>query len=140
MTAIALTAAQISLVDPDEAEVYSVIVTEAVTAGQAGYQLSTGKFGIADANASGKQQFRGIFLRAAGADGVTDLLVHGRCYGFTVSSLDADAPLYLSDTAGSLDDSVGTMTVNCARVTALTNVGTLTKVVMVDADWNRIWS
>ena len=37
------------------------------TAGQAVYVLTTGKCGVADANAAGKQQFRGIALNGAAA-------------------------------------------------------------------------
>lgn len=141
MTAIAIaTAANVQLVFPQWAEVYDVVLTETVTQGQAVYQLTTGKFGVADANASGKQQFRGIALGGGAAGQSITILKRGHCYGFTVSSLNADAILYLSDTAGSLDDSVGTMTVNCGRVVALSDAGNLTKVVYIDADWLRAWS
>jgi hypothetical protein len=140
MADIALTAAQIALIYPQWAEVYDVVVTEAVTAGQAIYQLTTGKFGVADANAAGKQQFRGIALKAAGANGAVTLLKRGHCYGFTVSGLNADVPLYLSDTAGALADAAGTLSVICGRVVAMPNLPTLTKVVYIDADWLRIWA
>lgn len=137
MTAIALTAAQIGRARPDDDEVIDVIAAEAVTPGQAAYQATTGRFGIADANVSGKQQFRGIFLKAAAAGAVVPLLKRGAVYGFTVSSLNGDAPLYLSDTAGALDDGAGTMTVIAGRVTALTDG---TKIAYIDAEWSRIWA
>jgi hypothetical protein len=139
MTAVALTATQISPADTTP-DIVSVILTASVTAGQAAYQLTTGKFGIADANDSGKQQFRGIFLQAGAAGQVVPLLRRGLCYGFTVSGLNADDPLYLSDTAGALDTAAGTMTVVCGRVTAMTDTGTLTKVVFINAEWTRIWA
>jgi hypothetical protein len=139
MTAVALTAAQIAPCFPDKAEIIDVVTAEAVTKGNALYQTTSGTFGIADANASGKQQFRGIALETVGSGQAVSMLKKGHCYGFTVSALNADAILYLSDTAGSLDTAAGTMTVNCGRVTALTD-STPTLVVYIDADWLRAWS
>lgn len=139
MTAIAVTAAQVGRVRPEDDEVIDMVVAEAVTAGQAIYQTTAAKAGVADANASGKQQFRGIALmtRAAGDPRPIPVLKRGMVWGFGVSALNGDAPLYLSDTAGALDDGAGTMTVICGRVTALTNG---VKVAYIDADWTRIWS
>src|SRR3990172_3050634 len=114
MTAIAVTTAQAGEVHPQNNEVISVLLAEAVTVLEAAYQLATG-FGIADANASGKQQFRGIFMQSGAAGDVVRLLKRGAVYGFTVAALDGDAPLYLSDTVGDLDTAVGTMTVVCGR-------------------------
>ncbi len=140
MADIALTAAQIAVVFPQEAEIVDVTLTEAVTKGQAGYQLTTGKFGVADANAAGKQQFRGIFLKAGAAGQVVPLLKRGHVYGFTVAAMNGDAIAYLSDTAGALADAAGTMTVNVGRIVGLTDHGVFTKVLFVDADWLRAWA
>jgi methyl coenzyme M reductase beta subunit len=104
------------------------------------YVLTTGKVGVADANASGKQQFRGIALAAAAAGQAVSVLKRGHVYGFTVSGLNADALVYLSDTAGALGDAAGTMTVNCGRVMCLPDGATLTKVLYIEADWLRAWS
>jgi hypothetical protein len=139
MADIALTAAKIGLVFPDKAEVTDMIATEAITAGQAVYQLTTGKCGVADANAAGKQQFRGIALNGGGAGQAISVLIRGHVYGFTISGLNADAIAYLSDTAGALADAAGTMTVICGRVTSLTDSG-LTKVLYICADWLRSWT
>ena len=139
MTAVALTAAQIAPCFPDKAEIIDVIAAAAVTKGQALYQTASGTFGVADANDSGKEQFRGIALETVGAGQAVSMLKRGHCYGFTVSALNGDAALYLSDTAGSLDTAAGTMTVNCGRVVALID-STPTLVVYIDANWNRIWS
>lgn len=140
MTAIALTAAQVQPIFPAQAEIYSFIATATITQGQALYLLTTGKVGVADANDSGKQQFRGIALNGGAAGQVISVLKRGYCYGFTVSGLDADVRVYLSDTAGSLDDSAGTLSVTCGRVVAMTDAGTLTKVLYIDADWNTQWA
>ena len=139
MADIALTAAQVAACYPEKAEIIDMIAVEAITQGQAVYQTTAGKAGVADANGAGKQQFRGIALNAAGAGQAVSVLKNGHCYGFTVSSLNGDALLYLSDTAGALADANGTMTVDCGRVTCLPD-GNLTKVVYVAADWLRAWS
>ena len=137
---VALTAARIAVVDPLEAEIFSFKAAAALTEGQALYFVAAdGTVGVADANDSGKHQFRGIALQAVAAGQTVDVLKRGRCYGFTVSSLSYDDPIYLSDTAGSLSTAVGTMTVNCARVVPI-NDKDLTAVLYIDANWNRIWA
>jgi hypothetical protein len=78
-------------------------------------------------------------LNAAGAGQAVSVLVRGHVYGFTVSGMNGDALAYLSDTAGYLDTANGTMTVNCGRVTCLTDAS-LTKVLYICADWLRTWS
>ena len=139
MADIVVTAAQVGACFPDKAEITDLIAVEAITAGQAVYQDTNGKAGVADANASGAQQFRGIALNAAGAGQAVSVLVRGHVYGFTVSGMNGDAIAYLSDTAGALGTTNGTMTVNCGRVTCLTD-GSLTKVLYICADWCRTWS
>jgi hypothetical protein len=129
----------ISLVHSNKAEVVDLIAAEAITKGQAVYQTSAGKAGVADANAGGKQQFRGIALVAAGAGQPCPVLKRGYLSGFGLSGVAYDGPVYLSDTAGALADGAGTLSVICGRVTALTDPD-LTKVLYVDADWLRAWA
>jgi hypothetical protein len=136
VTDIALTAANIARVFPQADEVFTVTLTETVTKGQILYQLTTGLFGVADANASGKQQARGVALEGGGAGQAIPMLKRGVVEGFTVSGLDGDVPVYLSDTAGALGDDVGTMTVVCGRV--FVHAGR--KLVHFDFDWLRAWS
>lgn len=140
MTDIVRTASQAGLVFPQWAEVYDVILAETVVALQPAYQLTSGKFGLADANAAGKQQARGIFLTGGGANQAATLLKRGHVYGYTVSALNADVQLFLSDNVGEIADAAGTMSVVIGRVVALSNLPTLTKVTYIDADWLRQWS
>lgn len=135
MTALALTATRIDPIFPRFAEIYPMIAAEAITRGQVVYITSAGKAGVADANASGKQQARGVALNAAAAGGGVDVLKEGHCAGFTISQA-YDAQLFLSDTAGSVDDAAGTMTVPIGRVVPMSDVGTLTKVVYFEFEWN----
>lgn len=139
MAVITLTAARVAPIYPDAAEIFDVVAAEAVTAGAAGYQASTGKFGIADANAAGKQQFRGLFLSKKGSGQGVSLLKKGHVGGFDVSGLAYDAPIYLSDTAGALDTAAGTLSVQVGRVVAMPD-DPKTKVVYIEADWLRTWA
>lgn len=129
----------VSLVHANEAEIHDMIAAEAITAGQPVYQTSAGKAGVADANAGGKQQFRGIALKAAAAGGVVPVLKRGFLAGYVLTGVAYDGPVYLSDTAGSLAEGVGTMTVNCGRCVAKTDPD-LTKILYVEADWLRAWA
>lgn len=129
----------VSLVYADKAEIIDVIAVEAVTAGQPVYITTAGKAGVADANAAGKQQFRGIALKDTGAGKACPVLKRGFLSGFALSGVAYNGPVYLSDTAGSLADAAGTMTVNCGRVIAKCDPD-LTKILYVEADWLRAWA
>lgn len=140
MTDIAYTAAKIAPVFPEKAEIYDFIAAEAITAGQPVYFVAaSGKVGLADANGSGTIQFRGVALTTVAAGSAVSVLKKGHVYGYTITSLNYDAILYLSNTAGSFADSAGGTTVNCGRVVALSE-SSLTKVVYIEADWLRTWS
>jgi len=129
----------ISLVFADKAEIRDMIAVEAITAGQPVYVTAAGKAGVADANGAGKQQFRGIALKAAAAGGVVPVLKIGYLAGYVLTGVAYDGILYLSDTAGSLADAAGTMTVNCGRCSNKTD-SDLTKILYVEADWLRAWA
>lgn len=137
MTAISVTAAQVDRVFPDHDEVIPVYLAAAVTRGQTAYQATTG-FGVSDANDAGKQQFRGIYLEAGAAGDIVPLLKRGVVSGYDVSALDADAILYQSDTAGSLDTATGTLEVHCGRV--VIGPDKTTKLAYIDADWTTVWA
>ena len=139
MADITVTAAQVAVVHPHSAEIFDFIAAEAITAGQAVYQTTAGKVGVADANVAGKQQFRGIALKSVGAGQAVSVLKKGTLAGFDLSSLNRDAILYLSDTAGAMADAASaTKTVNCGRVISLSD-SSLTKCLFVQADWLNDW-
>lgn len=135
MADVALTAAQVAVVHPEEAEVYSYIAAAAVTRGQAVYELAAGGVGPADATtADGKLAFTGIALRTAAIGEAVPVLVRGMVYGFTVGSINCGTVLYLSETAGALADGTpaGTGTaVKVGRVTSLSDPS-MTRVVWID--------
>jgi hypothetical protein len=140
MADLTLTAGKLSAVSGmfGEPEVVNAKLSEAVTIGQAVYQTTTG-FGVADANAAGKQQFRGIALETGGSGYTIGVLKRGAVEGYDLSGLANDAVVYLSDTAGALADAAGTMTVNVGRV-HITATGDSQKALYVDADWLRTWA
>jgi hypothetical protein len=137
MSDIACTAAKVALVFPEQTECYNVKLAEAVTQGQALYQTTSGTFGLADASEEGKQQFKGIALEAGNAGEAISMLKQGVMSGYTLGTY--EDPVYLSDTAGALSTTPGTMTVYVGRVTALADPA-LTEVLYVTADWLRLWS
>lgn len=140
MADIALTAAQIAAVKPECCEIMDVTLAAAVTKGQALYLTSTGKYGVADANDSGKEQVRGIALAAGAAGETIPMLKRGPVYGFTIAGLAYDAPAYLSNTAGALADAAGTLTVVVGRVIPLNDSPNFTKVLWIDVDYTKIWA
>lgn len=139
MADITVTAAQVSIIHPHTAEVFDFVANEAITAGQAVYQLTTGKVGVAEADVAGKQQFRGIALKTVGAGQGVSVMKKGYLAGFSLGSLNRDAIAYLSDTAGALADTASvTKTVNCGRVVSLSD-SNLTRALYVEADWLNDW-
>lgn len=139
MTAISIVSTGIREVHATKNDVFDMIATEAITKGQVVYQTSAGKAGIADADAAGKQQARGIALKTTPAGMPCPILRRGYIAGFDVSALDYDVPVYLSDTAGSLDTAAGTLSVICGRVESMTD-SDLSKVVFFDFDHLRTWA
>ena len=138
MADIVVTADKVGLIDATKAEVTNYIATETITRGQAIYRLTTGKAGVADANAGGKQQFRGIALNGAGAGQAVAVCEDGELSGFTVTG-NADALIYLSDTAGALADGVGTMTVPAGRIVVKADKD-LTKIIRVSINKLAQWA
>lgn len=139
MADLTVTAAQVAAVFPNDARIRSKIAVESLTRGDAVYYTTAGKAGKADANVAGKQQFRGIALETVGSGQAVDVLEDGEVYGFTLSGVNHDALIYLSDTAGKLADAAGTMTVQVGRVAGLSDAD-ITKTIRVFADPMRQWS
>jgi hypothetical protein len=140
MAAIVVNAAQVGVIYPESAEIFDVLPAETVTAGAAGYQVAaSGKFGLAEADVAGKQQFRGLFLSKKGANQAVSLLKRGHVGGFDVSGLAYDAPVFLSNTPGALDTAAGTLSVQVGRVVAMPD-DPKTKVIYIEADWLRAWA
>ncbi len=137
MADITVTAARVALVHPESSETFNVILAEAATQGQALYQNTSGTYGLADANAGGKQQVRGVALEAGGAGQCVSMLKKGVLAGFTTATY--DDPVYLSDTAGALSTTPGTLTVYCGRVIGEADAG-LTETLYIECDWLRAWS
>ena len=136
---ITVTAAKVGLVDPEKATVRSYKAAETITKGQAVYITTSGTVGLADDNASGKHQFRGIALSGGGAGQVIDVCEKGDLYGFTLTTVAYDGIVYLSQTAGALyDTSVGNAIV-CGRAEPLADKD-LTKILRVVTRYSANWS
>jgi len=139
---VALTAAQIGVVDPIKATIRSYTAGSTITKGQA-VAINTDKFvDPADASTGGALliQFRGIALNAAAAGQPVDVLHDGEMYGFTVSSLTSGDVLYLSNTVGALSTVAGDVNVKCGVVVALNDAPTYTYVVRIFTTWSTVWA
>jgi len=141
MADIALLAAnQVKAVHPSQAEFFDAILTATMTGGQGGYQLTTGKWGVADANDAGKQQAKGVLIYPGGGAGqAATFLKRGLVYGFNLTSQTYDDIIYVSDTAGSFADAAGTLSVPVGRVVALPD-NDLTKVIFFDFRWREAYA
>lgn len=140
MADITVTAAQVAVLDPLKAVIGTYRAGADLTIGQAVYIDTNGKVQVADADATGKKQFRGIALRTVSSGDAVSVLHEGEIGGFTVSGMNGDAIAYLSNTAGKLADAAGSTSVACGRVVALTNGPTNTKVLRIFTRWSADWS
>ncbi len=139
MTDLALTAADIAVVDPDKADIHPVTLAAAAAKGQTLYKDTDGKGNLADANASGAQQTRLMALQAGAAGDQISALKEGAVYGFTITQA-YDAPLFQSDTAGAIGDAAGTMTVPVGIVLGIDIGSTIQKVVYFNPRWGADYS
>jgi hypothetical protein len=136
---VAVTAAEVGLVDPLKAVVKSYIAGVVITKGQAVYIIAaSGKLGLCTAAAANQAaQFRGIALNGGGIGQAIDVLEDGEVYGFTLAG-NYDALISVHDTAGVLSITTGTVHVHIGRVAPMTNAA-LTKVLRIftprEADW-----
>ncbi|KPL72266.1 hypothetical protein ADN00_15730 [Ornatilinea apprima] len=111
MAEITKTTSKIAQVYPGKSEVLGYKTAVAVTAGQAVTLNTSGLLVVADANDAAANTFIGIALESVGAGVACPVLMAGYVSGFTVSSLNAMAPVYLSDDAGKVDTAAGTVSV-----------------------------
>lgn len=138
MADLTVTAAQVAVVRPEQAEVVTLITGVTVTAGQAVYVVAaTGKAALADANASAPApQFKGIALTGGANGQAINVLKKGYVTGFDLSGMNYGAKAYLSDTAGALADAAGTATVTVGQVMMLPDAYSAgTKALYVEANW-----
>ena len=131
---IALTAAQVGLIDPTKATVKSYLAGSTITKGQPVAMDTDGSVDPADASAGGGylyQQVVGIALNGGGAGQAIDVVSVGEIYGFTVSGMDSGDIVYVSDTVGRLSTVAGTVTVIVGRISPLTDKA-ITEVIRLD--------
>ena len=135
---IALTAANIRVVDPMNAIIEPCVAGVTITAGQIVYGIvSSGKVGLADEDASAEASWvLGVALKGAVAGQTVDVLRRGMVAGFTVASLAYWLPCSLSNTAGALLDTGATTNI-VARVWPTTEPD-LPKALMFDCTMGTI--
>jgi hypothetical protein len=133
MTNLVITASAVAIVK--EFESLTLPVDEAVTAGQAG-RLATATGKLTKANGSGAAEARavGVFVRSSRFVGEAVTLIKRGVLdlGSALDGLDYDAIIYLSDTDGTLADSVGTVSTKIGRVIPAFGNTTADKLLYVD--------
>lgn len=135
MTDIALvTANRIRVVESTEQA--TLPAAEAIGAGQAvRIDTTTGKFTKANGTSTAEAAFYGIATRTVVAGEAVTAVRRGVLDGHELSALDYGAPLYLSNTDGTIADSAGSTSVNLGRVmpgNAVTVGTALDKLLLVD--------
>lgn len=141
MTVIVTTAAQVGRLYVNQDLTLPIILGATVTAGQVVRQDADEKYILADATTGGADARQTLIALKGGVDGEADLgLKEGAVEGYAVGALAAGAQLFLSDTAGAVDDAAGTVSVPIGRVigTAEKNPadGTIKNIAYFDMDWN----
>lgn len=135
MADITVTAAQVAVVNETEAMMRTGIVASGstITKGQAIAINTSGYIVLADASSGQANGCRGIALTGAGAGEPITYLMSGSVYGFTLSGADFGDAIYLSNTAGALDDaSGGDVAVAVGRVFPVHDGSTPSKVLFVN--------
>jgi hypothetical protein len=135
MAVISVTASQVAPVDVT-VERRTFIANGTITPGQLVFLDTNGKAVAAKADAGTTSVVAGIALGSALAGAPVTVAIRGRLYGFDLSSQAYGAPLWLSGgTAGLIEDAQAgsaNFKVMVGRVTALSDTGTLTKLLEVD--------
>lgn len=144
MAVISVTAADVGRPHPSTDEVYTMIASSAITAGQVVYIVAaTAKVAPADGDVGAADQGRGIALAAAAAEEPVPVLIRGFVSGFDVSALNGDVFVYLSDTVGRLDTATGTLEVRMGRVVGGSEVdsdGNVNRMIYIDSRLTTDWA
>lgn len=98
----------------DQPDFYTL--ASAVTQGQLCAIDVNGKGILANASAAGTAQVRMLGLQVGGIGETISGLERGGVFGYDLTSVPYDTPLYVSDTPGALSDTPGTVTVKCGIV------------------------
>lgn len=133
MTNLTITASAVSIVK--EIESITLPVDEAVTAGQAvRLATATGKLTKGNASTIAEGRIAGVAARSSRhtAEAVTVIKRGYLDLGSALDSLAYDAPVYLSDTDGTLADSPGTIPMVIGRVVPAFGQTTADKLLYVD--------
>jgi hypothetical protein len=116
------------------AEIYPGTAGEALSAGDVVYEDANGRLIKASAAAAGvAAQPRGVALETVASGQAVSVLKRGHVAGFTIPQAYA-ARLFLSNTAGKVDDAAGTVSAPIGRVVAMSDPER-TKVVFIDINW-----
>lgn len=140
MAEITCTLGDVAMTAPLRSEVYNVTISGCAASGvilpgQALYQMSNGVYALAAATASGIAGFRGVALQRQVTGATLSMMKQGKLYGYDLSGMNHDAPVYLSDTPGVFSDTPGSIEVRVGRVVSLNEAGNLEKLIYFDSEY-----
>lgn len=121
MADIVVTSAKVAPCYSDRAEIFNHLAGADLTAGDPVTFNATGAVIKADANDAAANTFRGIALQTVKSGQPVAILYRGHVYGYTITGLNANAPVYVSDTVGVLADAPGTKSLIAGYVTTLSD-------------------
>jgi len=135
MADLTRTAAKVAAVFRTESLVLDIETSVTVGAGEAVAIGTDGKLDLADGSTGGNAlATRGIALRDGVAGDVIPVLIRGGLEGFDVSSIDGDAPVYVSGAnTGELADGAGAVSKIVGTVFLIP--GTSDKIIWIDVPW-----
>lgn len=137
MADLTRTKAQVGVVFSDRAEIYNFITSVTVEAGEAVAVGTDGQLDLADGSTGGNAAAtRGIALNDGAAGDAVSVLKSGAVYGFDLSGLNGDAPVYVSATDGELADAAAAVSFQIGIVHVLADANA-SKVLFIDVPWNN---
>lgn len=137
MAIISATPAQVRPILPATAEIVDGIAGTAITAGDLVHWDASGRLVRSNASAAATAKFAGVALNTVVANQAVSVLKHGYLAGYGVSSLAYGAKLYLSNSAGGVEDVPGTINVVVGAVVPMSD-HSRTKVAYIEADYRSM--
>ena len=134
MADIALTQNDVARVHESQDEAFSFIAGAALNRGDIVYADSNGKLQLSNGGAAATAMALGVCVTDGQAGEPVAVVKRGKVGGFTISGLAYGAFVYISDTAGKLEDAAGTKSNVVGRVIPSSET-TPQKQLYVDFDW-----
>lgn len=132
---ITVVAAKVAAIFPAKATIFDAEAAVALERGDVVYVNSNGKAALADASAAGTIGNMAVVLNKAGAGSGVSVLKEGHVAGYDLAAMAYGDKAYVSDTAGALGTTAGTVSSIAGSVVAIPQVGGPVKALYVEFQW-----